>query len=81
MKANEFIKFIDYNSQQMNIKGGSVMNNFKLIIITSIIRPDDIYRNVPAESKVQWMRRIQVIDMWPKGSDKNNDDPLVWFFY
>ena len=78
MEASEFINFIDYHIHPMNIKGGSVKNKYKLIIITSIIRPEDIYRNVPAESKVQWMRRMEVIDMWPKGSDKNNDDPLVW---
>lgn len=76
MQASEFINFIDYNIHPMNIKGGHVMNKYRLIIVTSIMRPEQIYREVPAESKIQWMRRMQVIDLWPQG--KNNDDPLVW---
>lgn len=80
MKPKEFIKLIDYNSQQMNVKGGCVMNRFKLIIITSIIRPADIYRGVyDEEAREQWMRRMQVIDLWPKRTDKNNDDPFDGF--
>lgn len=63
MKANEFIKLIDYNIHTMNIKGGYVDNRYKLIIITSIISPYFIYGNLPEESKQQWLRRIKIINM------------------
>ena len=76
MKASEFIKFIDYNVHPMNIKGGHVRNKYRLIIVTSIIRPEEIYRGLTGEARQQWMRRMEVIDLWPKGSDKNNSDPF-----
>lgn len=65
MKASEFINFIDYNKQIMNIKGGKKLNEYKLIIITSIQHPKNIYRNI-SEAKKQWMRRIEIIDLNPK---------------
>lgn len=67
MKASEFINFIDYNTHKMNVKGGSVTNNFNRIIITSVQHPEDIYKNMSDEPRKQWMRRIEVIDMWPDG--------------
>lgn len=36
MRAREFLNFIDYNIQIMNIKGGCVKNRFSVIIITSV---------------------------------------------
>ena len=63
MKASEFINLIDYNKHNMNIKGSKVMNNYKLIIITSIIHPKNIYNNMPEETKEQWLRRIKIINM------------------
>lgn len=60
MKPTELINFIDYNRHVMNIKGGTVRNNYKLIFITSLQSPDSIYSKVPEESKKQWMRRITV---------------------
>ena len=68
MKASEFINFIDYNTHKMNVKGGSITNNFNRIIITSVQRPEEIYRNMSDEPRQQWMRRIEVIDMWPEES-------------
>lgn len=65
MKASEFINFIDYNIHNMNIKGGSCKNYFRKIIITSIQDPEEIYANVSEESRVQWLRRIKVIDISP----------------
>lgn len=60
--ASEFINFIDYNKQPMNMKNGSVLNNFKVILISSIQNPNDIYRKMTeysSEPRYQWMRRMQ----------------------
>lgn len=65
MKASEFINLIDYNTHNMNIKGGSVRNNYNIIIITSVQSIDQIYYNMSDEPRKQWMRRVQVIDMFP----------------
>lgn len=67
MKPSEFVNFIDYNKQPMNIKGGSILNNYELIIITSVQNIEDIYRNITGEPREQWKRRIEVVDMTPKG--------------
>lgn len=61
MKPTELINFIDYNTHIMNVKGGSVRNKYKLIIITSIQNPEKIYMNTPEEYKRQWLRRIKEI--------------------
>ena len=66
MKASEFINFIDYNKHIMNVKGGEVRNNYETIIITSIFKPDEIYTNLNEEDKKQWLRRIKIIDLYPK---------------
>lgn len=58
MKPSEFINLIDYNRHYMNVKGGNVLNNYGLIIITSVENLDDIYANVPDEPRRQWVRRI-----------------------
>lgn len=60
MKASEFINFIDYNVHPMNKKGGSVLNRFDTIIITSVQDPVKIYSNMDDEPRKQWMRRIKV---------------------
>lgn len=64
MKANEFINLIDYNIHNLNIKGGNVKNKYNLIIITSIIRLDDLYKKMPTEAREQWMRRVEYIDLY-----------------
>ena len=61
MKPTELINFIDYNKHIMNIKGGSVRNNYKTIYITSLQSPEKIYTNVPEETQKQWLRRIKEI--------------------
>lgn len=61
MKASEFLNFIDYNKQLMNVKGGFILNAYEIIIITSIIRFSDIYKNVVDESRYQWERRTTEI--------------------
>lgn len=70
MKASEFVNFIDYNKQIMNTKGGSKINNYELIIITSVQNINDIYHNMCGEPRKQWLRRIEVIDMY----DYDNND-------
>lgn len=61
MKPTELINFIDYNKHIMNIKGGSVRNNYKIIYITSLQSPENIYTKVPEETQKQWLRRIKEI--------------------
>lgn len=66
MKPSEFINLIDYNKHYMNIKNGSKLNNYNLIIITSVIPLKKIYRKMyDDEPKKQWERRIELIDMFP----------------
>lgn len=65
MSASEFINLIDYNKHWMNIKGDSVLNNYNLIIITSVQKFSRIFRNVDDEPRAQWERRVEVIDMFP----------------
>lgn len=64
MTASEFINFIDYRVHNLNIKGGAVKNQYNKIIITTIERPSDLYRNVPNEAREQWMRRMQIINLY-----------------
>ncbi len=63
MPASEFIKFIDYNIQTMNIKNGHKHNKYKTIFITSIQNPHHIYCNNPEEERKQWLRRMTIIDL------------------
>ena len=74
MKPSEFINFIDYNVHTLNIKGGSIINRYELIIITSVQNPKYIYSNVGDEPRKQWLRRMEVIDMTPKETEDNNID-------
>lgn len=64
MPASEFINFIDYNRHTLNVKNGSTMNNFSRIIITSVQRPHQIYRNLAEEPRLQWLRRIEIINLY-----------------
>ena len=65
MEVSEFINFIDYNKHNLNIKGGSIKNNYELIIITSINNPNNIYNNCTdlEETKSQWLRRMKVLKL------------------
>ena len=81
MPPSEFIQFIDYNVNVMNIKYGFAMNNFKYIFITSIQNPYDLYKKYQKsenifvsndeyteESQVQWIRRFtEIIEVDEKG--------------
>nr|QKV51295.1 putative replication associated protein [Crucivirus sp.] len=72
MKPSEFIRFIDYNKQNMNVKGGIARNNYTTIFITSVERLKAIYGNVGGEPRLQWERRIKLIDMYADASDEEN---------
>lgn len=65
MKPSEFINLIDYNKHWMNIKGNSILNEYLIIIFTSVQKFSKLYRNVDDEPRAQWERRVQVIDMFP----------------
>jgi len=74
MTASEFIHFIDYNKQIMNVKGSFRVNNYLIIIITSIQPLETIYKDAPAEDRAQWTRRIREIHL----SEVYNDDRAKW---
>lgn len=63
MKPDEFISFVDYRKQPMNVKGSSTQNGYTFIVITSVQGPDEIYRNVTSEPRAQWLRRIKWINL------------------
>lgn len=72
MPASEFINFIDYYRNQMNVKNcPSWINNYKLIFITSIQDPKKIYSNVTEEQREQWSRRITEINIEDYNAKKN----------
>lgn len=64
MPASEFINFIDYNVHNLRVIGGSMRNNYNIIIITTVQDIDTIYHNMADEPRQQWMRRVKVINMY-----------------
>lgn len=76
MKASEFINFIDYHKHKLNVKGGSKVNNYRRIYITSVQRPEKIYSNLGDEPRQQWLRRIKIINLWPPGSEDIDEEGL-----
>lgn len=80
MKPSEFINFIDYNKQLMNVKGGCKSNNYELIIITSVQSPYEIYKNMnDQEPRKQWLRRMKIIKIEEEYTgelvDEHGDEP------
>lgn len=63
MSASEFINFIDYNIHSLNYKGGYCKNKLSLIVITSVQSPDEIYEKCKGEPRLQWLRRLKIINM------------------
>lgn len=63
MPVQEFINFIDYYANQMNVKGSHVLNRYVYIFITSVQDIEDIYKNVTGEPRQQWMRRVEQIEV------------------
>jgi len=79
MKPAEFINLIDYNKQLMNIKNGHKVNDYELVIITSVQNINNIYKNVEDEPRKQWMRRVVVIDMFPPDDLPNLEENDIEF--
>ena len=65
MKASEFINFIDYYIHNMNVKGGCEKNRYKIIVITSIQSPWEIYQTQP-ELQEQWLRLMNICEVIDK---------------
>lgn len=63
MPVQEFINFIDYYANQMNVKGSHVLNRYQFIFLTSVQDIEDIYKNVSGEPRAQWMRRVEQIEV------------------
>lgn len=62
MKPSEFIKFIDYYANNLNVKGSHILNHYKTIYLTSVQDPETIYRGMMAEEpRKQWLRRLEKI--------------------
>lgn len=62
MRPSEFVNFIDYYSNNMNVKGGHVLNRYQTIFITSIFNPKNIYQaSYSEEDRQQWLRRMEII--------------------
>lgn len=74
MKASEFINMIDYNIHNMNIKGGSVRNQYNKIYITSVQRAEELYKNMSDEPRKQWMRRIHIVNLYKCSPDQIDID-------
>lgn len=72
MRAKEFINFIDYNKHIMNIKGQEKRNEYELIIITSVEKLSDIYSSMKGEPRLQWERRVTLIDKYNDTCIDNN---------
>ena len=76
MKPSEFINFIDYNKHILNVKNGHILNNYELIIITSVQDLKSIYKNISDEPRKQWERRIIPIELKPTEPEAINIDDL-----
>ena len=74
MKPNEFIHFIDYYVNMMNVKGSWMYNRYELIFITSVQDPDSLYKNMTLEEpRKQWMRRLTIINLLDDASTQPLD--------
>lgn len=79
MKPSEFVRFIDYNTHMLNVKGSSIRNHYKLIVITSVQDPNVIYANVGDEPRKQWLRRLNLIDMNPPSDEVTESNVDQWY--
>lgn len=84
MPPSEFINFIDSTKHSLNLKNGSWKNTYSHIIITSIQHPNDLYPGFQEkaianheEPRVQWMRRMTVINVEEKMTPEKLHGMLV----
>lgn len=62
MKPDEMISFCDYYRNNLNVKGGHVLNHYDKIFITSVRDPHTLWPNMQDEEpKKQWLRRMKII--------------------
>lgn len=75
MDYKSFLKFIDYNKHTFNIKGSYLTNNYKLIILTSVISIENIYLHDLSneETYEQLKRRIIYINFYD--NEPNFNEP------
>ena len=78
MKAAEFVKLIDYRKHTLNIKGDEIINQYKLIIFTSLQNPTNIYRNYLEEDRIQWLRRMEIIHIPGNGEWGKLARFIIW---
>lgn len=81
MKPSEFINLVDYNSHTMNVKGGSVLNKYEFIVITSVQDLMSIYydycqKNADEPSK-QWLRRVKTVKLTEEVKPEDYDDFII----
>lgn len=84
MPPSEFINFIDSTRHSLNLKNGSWKNSYHHIIITSIQHPNDLYPGFQEkaiqnheEPRVQWLRRMTVINVEEKMTEEKLHGMLV----
>lgn len=64
MHPSEFINFIDYYKNNMNIKGGNIFNHYDTIFITSVLNPEELYPGMKdQEPRRQWMKRMKIVHL------------------
>lgn len=79
MRPSEFLNFVDYNKHVLNIKGGYKINQYTLIIITTIFRLEDIYKDLQDECRIQWTRRVKEIYLCEyKNKERENQINLLF---
>lgn len=76
MKPSEFVKMIDYRVQQMNVKGGHILNKFKAIYITTVRPIHKIYKKMRRrdEHMEQWTRRMTIEHLCIDECDCDEED-------
>lgn len=78
LKLSDFLK-LTTNEGRIRIKGGDFLfKNMKRLIITSIIKPEDLYKNVKNESKIQIKERITEIYEHSKINGKYINEKREW---
>ena len=58
--CSEFINFIDYYKHTLNLKYRTCIDKYKIILITSIKNPKELYKkSSDNEESEQWLRRMK----------------------
>lgn len=74
MKPDDMIHFCDYYRNNLNVKGGHVLNHYDKIFITSVLDPEKLWPNMQnQEPKRQWLRRMRIIHLNRFGENPMSD--------